>query len=681
MNDLMKGLLLCLLTLPTGLFAQCPYPILQCEVSDPIGHPNRVSCQLQWALSPEQATSPQSDSCFTPIPLAPIPTPGPQDELGIVDDAIRPPRWIFSWDLGNGHYLADTTDQITYEYAAAGDYHISVQARSIYSPDEDPTEEDLSDPDAKRIELVTAGAPPNNLATPNNSNFAPADNQQLKEVKITPQIRAAQPGDQLTIALSIRRFDNGSSATGALFISLPQGTAQLVNNTAQLDSRFGPNVPLTQVANDEVELYRIDYENLSGERTYFLTLAVDGETEADHLELEAALISDYQNSQDALGFFGLGGKSTPGGAPQGGGNLIPNPGYIPSSNQGDSIHLRVNNSRDPNAIICDATVEPGQSKTLSCRIDFENLGEGNAREVIAQSHLAPQLDPKSVQSGLLFPTENQVNVTKAEAVLAQAPNGPLVWQFDTTGTGLKYVLATPFTAPQANRGFVHYDITTKANLNLVDGDTIHHRALILMDGDSLWTDPFPTLVRAPQRIRLPWHWGIRLGAQAQEGGDEQVDWSGFHLGLTLRKALRKMDAQLRNRPFLRPSDLPEWYFLGELTLLAFQQFDDAQGLEQRQWNSDLVPGLMYTPRALRGRLALHGGGFGGLRWLVQTNGDNRDLMDNDRWEYGWYAGLSVGNNIGRPGVNLGGRVYRRYGELGGQSQDYYLYQLYLHFTF
>ncbi|MEM9760017.1 MAG: hypothetical protein AAF933_12325, partial [Pseudomonadota bacterium] len=49
----------------------------------------------------------------------------------------------------------------------------------------------------------------------------------------------------------------------------------------------------------------------------------------------------------------------------------------------------------------------------------------------------------------------------------------------------------------------------------VDGDTIHHRALILMDGDSLWTDPFPTLVRAPQRIRLPWHWGIRLGAQAQ----------------------------------------------------------------------------------------------------------------------------------------------------------------------
>ncbi len=61
MNDLMKGLLLCLLTLPTGLFAQCPYPILQCEVSDPIGHPNRVSCQLQWAHSPKPATNPQRE--------------------------------------------------------------------------------------------------------------------------------------------------------------------------------------------------------------------------------------------------------------------------------------------------------------------------------------------------------------------------------------------------------------------------------------------------------------------------------------------------------------------------------------------------------------------------------------------------------------------------------------------
>ncbi len=720
MNYLIKGLLLGLLIFPYGSYAQCPYPILECHFPNPGPEPNRVICQLQWAVSPDQATVPSHDSCFTRTPMAPIVSPsaslGPgssssssftpsldlssitgrrqvawnnTDPSPSVDDAVRPPRWIFSWDMGNGHYMVDTTDQIEYLYAEAGTYNISVQARSIYSPDEDPTEEDLTDPDPKRIVEITSGAPPNNLVTPSNSNFAPADNQVAKLVKITPQIRAAQPGDQMTIAVSLRQFDNIGATDGALFINLPKDAASLASSYARLNSRFGTLIPITSIPNNSVELYQIDYSGLSinEERTFFITLEVDSDTDVSQVEVEAGIIPGYDDTQNVLDFFGLSGNDdnfSAAGKPDGGGggNASPNPNYIPTTTQGDSIHLRVNKSRDPNAIICDATIKPGVNKTLQCRIDFENLGLGDALEVITESHFPNQLDPQSTVTGTHFPVENLVNVVQPGELALINSNAPLTWQFDTTGIALQsLVLTSPFYAPQSNKGFVNYSVKTKPGLQLNAGDTIEHRALILMDGDSLWTDPFHTAVVAPLDIALPWNWGIRVGAQAQESAGQDAQLSGFHLGLNFRKAFGKVDPKYANKPFLGPKEMPEWYFLGEVTLIALQQFKDDLEIERQLWHSDLVPGIFYAPRALQGRVAVHGGGFGSVRWSAKVNEAKQDLSGNNRWEYGWYAGLSLGNNIGRPGGNLGLRLYRRFGELAGQQEDYFLYQLYLQFTF
>ncbi len=347
--------------------------------------------------------------------------------------------------------------------------------------------------------------------------------------------------------------------------------------------------------------------------------------------------------------------------------VVENTSFFPDSS---ATTLRVERSRDPNYMtVYPEVVTPGaENVLLNYEVHFQNTDTAGVAYTVRVVHdLDEQVQNTSLTTQgyyLNFKEDLQEHI-EFKAPKLNTPLDSAEWQLkgdnDRIGPILKNVVAgIPPEIQYGTKGSISFSVKVPGPLE--DGDRIKAVAVIYMDDQPVSTEPIYTVVRKPERLKLPSFTGIIGGINAAAASSITGN-NGYFGGITFSKSRglsEEMSDRYRNSRYIPVTAFPEWWYQAEIhynRLVLRDEFDTA--LRELELTSiDIVPlQVRYVPKTLRQLVGISGGLFGAYYLNAKIN-DQPSLSSGfaDRVSYGWFADLRLLNNIGSPGISIGYRI-------------------------
>lgn len=587
------------------------------------------------------------------------------DSFGLAD---FPPQWVYFWEFGDGTFSQE--EEPVHTYAIQGDYEVRLRLVPIYSRNNEPT---ILRGNGDTLRMRSQ------IVNPTPTNF-PADDRQ-RQILVVANWNAAKTFDTITMGVSFRNLQTLVDKNGEVKFKLPADGFTILNTRS---SQAGVSIEGTAIDGDSLVL-TAKFENLASneEKTIFVDFRVEpgaGELDIENYDALGKVIFDDQFADTDGGFnftnflgFKVGEQNI-----GGSGDGIPNIEYEPQTFVGlnaDLEHLKISRARDPNSIeVNPKIVKPGQQVIdFSYRINFENLGAAPVSPVKLRSFLEPQHDAGTLQNtGFNF---LPLTSTLTGPAFPDGPTQP-VWTF-TDGDGVVFPKET---------GLLDYKIKS-IDKNFKDGDRIVGEALIIMGADdTLNTGKVFTRV-VDNRLRLPWRLGLKFGGNSQFSDfPNGITEGGFHAGVTLRKALGKLDGSLKSRRRIRSDALPSFWYQFELMYNNFKTVDTLRGRTEFDYQFlEVVPLMIrYFPKLNsgfinKGFIGISAGYKAAIPLSASIFQDELSLPGFfDGIEHIVFAEGSILNNLGAPGLSLGYRInWRLTQTFDFDATDRY-YQLFVH---
>ncbi len=279
----------------------CQYPQLECNPID-AQRPNVIRCVVIWAPAED------STACFKSKPdswedelLETQNFTEPNQEIeGVPEELIGitpPPEWKYYWEVSNGNYYKDSTDQLTINFRETGEYQISLSVTPIYSPNPRPP---------RRQQVIQVLELDNStLNTIPHSNFDEEDDEN-KEVKVEADWSSVVSGDTVTMAITYRNTNlrNANGKSGALLFKLPNDDIMfLTARGAFVDQSTG------KINGEKTMIWDIGNVPPGVERTIFADFLIETDHTADdfqdEIKLSAGIVWENQRSLSLRCLLGL----------------------------------------------------------------------------------------------------------------------------------------------------------------------------------------------------------------------------------------------------------------------------------------------------------------------------------------------------------------------------------------
>lgn len=630
------------------------YPVID---TIPLGN-NQYRFVVRWPKTPVDTNAYTNP----PKPLS----QATQDFLGI-DLNNQQPQWKYFWEFGDGFFSRDSSPVHIYELDK--NYAVKLRLTPIYSRNDEPTII-RGNGDTVRINQRL-------LAGPNQSNFP--DNS-TSPVQLAANWNAARTTDTITCAVSFRNVFDAPRA-GVIRLKLPKNGISIIEDRIPFeDITFD-----TQSETDSLILsWQFDTLDFNEERTIFLDFRVDSDItveDSDNFDVVSKVIWDGDippPPKDPILNVLLGVTSLD---RQGSVVGVENEDVEPITIEGvnaDTENFLVSRARDPNSIEVFPKIIPPGKKThqLRYRINFENLGKAEVDLVTLRSFLEKQHDPGTLQgSGFAF---SPVSSTLAGPDFPDGPNEP-IWSL-ANASGVVF---------PGEGGFVEYAINTD-DKRFNEGDKIRGQALITLGTDDTLLTNLAFVKVVNNDLKLPWMWGLKFGGNNQESDfSTGLGEGGYHFGLTLRKALGRLDRQYQAVRRFPASALPSFWYQIEFMGNNLKTTDSAAGANQitfDYWFAELAPlQLRYFPDLnagpfQKGFLGISGGYKAAYLLNASINDQEQTINQGfvDRIEHNVFLEASILNNLGRPGLSIGYRLNWRLNKVFSRDPVDQYYQLFLH---
>ncbi len=599
------------------------------------------------------------------------PKPLPQvtlDLLGL-DLENQQPQWKYFWEFGDGFFSRDSSPVHIYELDR--NYAVKLRLTPIYSRNDEPV--------IIRGNGDTISVQQQLVAGVDQSNF-PDDSR--SPVELVPNWNAARTTDTVTCAISFRNLFQGRRS-GTVQLKLPIEGVSVIEERIPYDDIFFNALAET----DSLVLsWSFDSLDFNEERAFFVDFRVDPSItseDSDNFDVVSKVIWDNEIQEPPLDpilnvLFGISSID------ETGQEVGINNGEVePITADGvnaDVENFLVSRARDPNSIeVYPKIIPPGrEAHQLKYRINFENLGLAEVDLVTLRSFLEEQHDPESLQ-GAGF-TYMPISSVLSGPDFPNGANQP-VWSL-TNGSGVVF---------PGEGGFVDYSISTDKKRFRI-GEKIKGQAIITLGADdTLKTNLVFTKV-IDNRIRLPWYFGLKAGTNSQFSDfPNGLTEGGFHLGLTLRKALGRIDRRFQASPRFPVSALPSFWYQIELMYNNLKTMDPVPGANQVTFDYnflELVPiQLRYFPSVnigpfKKGFLGFSGGYKASYLMDVSINNFEQGIEGNflDRIEHNVFVDGTIFNGLGRPGLSFGYRINWRLNKVISRDPVDQYYQVFIHFN-
>jgi len=345
----------------------------------------------------------------------------------------------------------------------------------------------------------------------------------------------------------------------------------------------------------------------------------------------------------------------------------------------NSTNVTLNAARDPNSLIAFPKRLPpaknAPSHTLRYTVNVENLGTALARIILVE---IPFTDSR-IKTGMPI-TLQSVHFPNGGGGLESA--GPFsVTAPSWNGTTLKMEFKNANLAPDEQGYFskasFDFEITTKENIELKEGDVISAKALIIMkssaasNDDSVWTDPALVRIERPGRVPFGCIWGIK-GHTNAFSPDSAMQLRGIDLTFRFPIVKRRL-ARLSDSGVLPPRLF--WQLEAGWGASTFNHPNEG-GLFEAQY-------IHFTPVLIRyfhpvflnpymGYAGLSAGYSAGYVYTGKFNGQKATLPSGfgKKLEHELAVSIDVSNRIDVPTVTFGLGYKYRWNNLLGQSVNY-----------
>ncbi len=275
----------------TDATEECPYPRLDCKPID-TERPNVFRCIVTWApddtLCLRNPPDPWEHELLAAQDTFTAPNQGEEEEE-VIARLPEPPEWKYYYEISNGYYFTDSTDQLTVIFREPGDYRISMSATPIYSPNPRPPRREAT------IQILELNE--GTLDSIPHSNFDEED-EEGQEVKIEADWPNIVPGDRVTMAITYRNAESVSEGEndrdrakkGAVKIAIPnQGITFLGSRGAYTDA-----VTDQEIEGEKIFTWNIGEVPVGTERTIFadfqIGTGVDISNLSNQIELSAEVV-------------------------------------------------------------------------------------------------------------------------------------------------------------------------------------------------------------------------------------------------------------------------------------------------------------------------------------------------------------------------------------------------------
>ncbi len=345
----------------------------------------------------------------------------------------------------------------------------------------------------------------------------------------------------------------------------------------------------------------------------------------------------------------------------------------------NSTNVAINAARDPNSLIVFPKRLPpaknAPSHTLRYTVHVENLGQVLARNILVE---IPFTDSR-IKTGMPI-TLQSLNFPNGGGGLESA--GPFTATAPSwSGTMLKMEFKNANLAPDEQGYFskasFDFEIATRENIELKEGDVISAEALIIMkssatsNDDSVWTDPALVRIERPGRVPFGCIWGIK-GHTNAFSPDSAMQLRGIDLTFRFPIIKRRL-ARLSDRGVLPPRLF--WQMEAGWGASTFNHPNEG-GLFETQY-------IHFTPVLIRyfhpfylnpymGYAGLSAGYSTGYVYSGKFNGQKETLPSGfgKRLEHELAVSIDMSNRIDVPTLTFGLGYKYRWNNLLGQNVNY-----------
>ena len=581
--------------------------------------------------------------------------PVPSPSASLLTEADRAKAgWVYFWMFEDGVFSRQPG--FTRSFPDNKDYKTALKVRGKYTDDPEPPQ--------MRDSVPTGGT---------TTGTTPADSlPQDKEIGIFSNWGAARIGDTVYLALVVKnRNDAFQTRSGRVSLLFPRQEFSFLKEMFPSGTdRFGV-VSATNVT-ESATLCEWPVSNIPAfqAQTLFIEMVVTGNAVDDVaylLETKVDWNDEQTNTVPASFPAVLGISKDKSGAV--------NPYYFESE---ASTELKVNRSRDPNALVVRPETVPPAAPAPVHKLEYtvfvENVGTATTPNLQVEVTFDNRINPASYalrsddfKIPVTFPANPCCTGNKAT--------------FTFNGINLPPSLGG---ANPAGQGSFKFTMDTKPGLTLQDGDKITSTAMIRMVNNNFFeedvepTGPAVVEVRKPERLCYGWLMGLKFHNFLPNA--DSLRNTG--LNLTFQIPLVNSAKNTLQSKHLAP---PAWWWQFELGLgkSTFNHSGDQSRIVARYVH--LTPVQIRYTKIQAGPVPLGLSAGYSLCYVYKATRDGAaaPLQPGlgNRLEHELAASLDVFNMVTVPGISLGMGYKFRFNQLFEDSFSYHFPFAYLQFNF